>query len=278
MKPFMRIPALCAALLFTGFISGLSPESAQAQSPPAASRTIDLATAVSMAGRQRMLSQRMVKAYLMLGQGVSPDDARNILQQSIDQFDSQLITLKTFTPNQSVQINLANLDSEWKKFKPLITATPTQAGAAVLYDASEALQKVAHNVTLAYDNVRLVPQVHLVNLAGRQRMLTQRTAKFFLYRTWNLYSEAADMEMHLSRAHFTTVLLQLESSPYTTPPVRSLAAQIRSEWEPYKQLLLASRDPAEMRKYAQRVAESSEQLLTRTEQLVTMIMEQAQHY
>lgn len=274
-KKLMDRLLLCSRLLLAGLVFAVSPSTVNADSQLVSTADMDVATAVNLSGRQRMLSQRMVKAYLMLGQGIATDDARTILQKSIDQFEFQLATLKTFQPNPKVQSALAKLDFEWTKFKPLIIATPSKAGAVALYDANEALQSAAHNVTLAYEDVTLAPLDHLVNLAGRERMLTQRVAKFFLYRTWDLYVEPADMEMHLSRAHFTAVLIQLESSPLATKQIKELVAKIQREWEPYKEALLVSREPAKMRSNAKRVAELSEQLLASTEELVTLIVEQA---
>ena len=265
----------CSWLILAGLVFAVSPSAVIADSPLVSTTDMDTVTAANLSGRQRMLSQRMVKAYLMLGQGITTDAARTILQKSIERFEFQLATLKTFQPNPKVQSALANLDFEWKKFKPLIIATPSKAGAVALYDANEALQKAAHNVTLAYEDVTLAPLDHLVNLAGRQRMLSQRTAKFYLYRTWDLYLEPADMEMHLSRAHFTAVLIQLERSPLATTKIKELVAKIRREWEPYQQALLVSRDPAKMRNNAKRVAELSEQVLASTEELVTLIVDQA---
>lgn len=275
MKRFIHIFLFCAPLFFAGVALTLLPLSVQAESLPGATQTMDVATAVNLTGRQRMLSQRMVKAYLMLGQGIATDDARRILQQSIDQFESQLAALKTFQPNQQVQSALARLDTEWTKFKLLIVAPPNKEGAAALYDANEALQKAAHNATLACEDVTMAPLDHLVNIAGRERMLTQRMAKFFFYRTWNLYIEPAGMEMVLSRAHFTAVLIQIESSPYVTTRTKELAAKIRRDWEPYYQALFMSQAPDNMRSNAQRVAELSEQLLTETEELVALIVEHA---
>lgn len=276
MKPFMNRLLWCSGLLLMELVFAISPSPVHAESPQVATSKIDTATAVNLSGRQRMLSQRMVKAYLMLGQGITPDNARIILQESIDRFELQLATLKTFQPNPRVQSTLAKLDSEWAKFKPMIVEMPSKAGAVTLYDANEALQTAAHDVTLAYGNTTLSPHHRLIALAGRQRMLSQRAAKFYLYRAWDINSEPADMEMHFSRAHFTAVLIQLENSLLATTQTKALVAKIRGEWEPYRQALLVSREPAQMRANAERVVSLSEQVLASTEQLVTLIVEQAQ--
>jgi hypothetical protein len=237
---------------------------------------MDTVSAVNMAGRQRMLSQRMVKAYLMLGQGIAADDARTILQGSMSQFESQLATLKTFQPTSMVRSAVVNLEGAWTKCKALLKAAPNKAGAVELYDANEALQQAAHSATLAYEDVTGAPLDHLVNLAGRQRMLSQRMAKFYFYRTWELYDIPADMEMNLSRAHFTAVLIQIENSPLASAQIKAGVARIRREWEPYQQVLFAaSREPGKMRRDAPRVAELSERMLASTEELVTQIVAQA---
>ena len=56
-----------AALLVLGALLGGQPASAQEAS---------LAEAVNQAGYQRMLSQRIVKAYCQIGIGVMPDVSR----------------------------------------------------------------------------------------------------------------------------------------------------------------------------------------------------------
>ncbi|MDQ1316127.1 MAG: hypothetical protein QG662_2236 [Pseudomonadota bacterium] len=261
--------------LMTGLAFAVSPMPAHAEASLAATK-MDIASALNIAGRQRMLSQRMVKAYLMLGQGIASNSARAILQESINQFESQLATLKAFQPTPMVRSAVVNLESAWTPCKALLTAAPGKTGAVALYDANEALQKAAHNMTLAYAGNTAAPLDHLVSIAGRQRMLSQRMAKFYFYRTWELYDSPADMELHLSRAHFTAVLIQIENSPLVSAQVKASVVRIRREWEPYQQVLFASRDPANMRKDAARVAELSERVLTATEDLVAQLVAQAQ--
>lgn len=237
---------------------------------------MDVVSAVNMAGRQRMLSQRMVKAYLMLGQGIAPDHARALLQGSIDQFESQLMALKAFQPSPKVRLTLFALEGAWAKCKPLLIAPPSPAGAVELYDASEALQQAAHSAVLAYVDVNAAAIDHLVGLAGRQRMLSQRMAKFYFYRSWGLHDAPADMELHLSRAHFTAVLIQIESSPLVSAQARAALLQLRREWEPYQQALFASRDPVKMRRDAARVSRLSERVLAAADDLVAQLVAQSQ--
>ena len=73
------------------------PASLLAQSAPAAPR-LDTASAVDLAGRLRMLSQRIVKTYLQVGQSIAPEQATRLWQASIDQFESHLGTLRAFQP------------------------------------------------------------------------------------------------------------------------------------------------------------------------------------
>ena len=84
------------------------------------------------------------------------------------------------------------------------------------------------------------------------------------------------MELNLSRAHFTAVLNQIESSPLASAQTKAGVARLRREWEPYQQLLFANREPAKMRRDAARVAELSERVLASTEELVTQLVAQAQ--
>ena len=249
------------------------PVTVHAQTAPVAVQRMDTTHAVNVAGRQRMLAQRMTKAYLMLGQGIDPDGARAILQESVRLFETQLAALKAFQPNAAQAKPLAELDVVWARCKPLLTAQPTKLGADVLYDLSEELQQVAHHVTLVYRDVDSQPQDQLVNLAGRQRMLTQRMMKFYLYETWEINTAPADMELHLARAHFTAVLMQMETSPLTAPKIKTQVAELRRVWEPYQTALFASRDAAKMRRNAPLAAGLSERVLESTEKLVAMLID-----
>lgn len=265
------LPLALAALMAWG----LPPAAAQTPAPGAvASAGIDRVAAIDIAGRQRMLSQRMAKAYLLLVLGVDVERSRALLAESIERFDVQLATLKAAARTDDTGAALANLERQWVTFKAVLVQPPSRSGADALYDASEALQSAAHQVTLSLERGAGPPSERLVNLAGRQRMLTQRMAKFHLYRVWDAYAEAADMELHLSRAHFTAVLLRIERS-HDGAAIRDAVRRVREQWVPYEQTLFASRDPQHIRAGAARMAEASERVLAATEQLVAAVVDAA---
>ncbi|WP_245901433.1 type IV pili methyl-accepting chemotaxis transducer N-terminal domain-containing protein [Simplicispira suum] len=223
-----------------------------------------------------MLSQRITKTYLQVGQSIATAQAALILHASIKQFESHLGTLQAFQPTPAVRSAMAHLATQWRYFKAQLVAPPSEQGANMLYDANEALQQAAHRSTVAYENVSTAPLDHLIGIAGRQRMLTQRMAKFYFYRTWGLYDAPSNMELYLSRAHFTAVLPAIENSPFVSERVKAHVAQVRRVWEPYQQVLFASQNPAQMRNEAERVAELSEVVLVTTDELVALLLAQAQ--
>ena len=58
-------------------------------SPPAGAET-DWAEAINTAGRQRMLTQRITRAYVQAGLGANAGVATRQLEQSVTRFDGQL--------------------------------------------------------------------------------------------------------------------------------------------------------------------------------------------
>ena len=258
--------------LLGGALGPLLASTAHAQ--VAGPAKLDVPAAVDLSGRQRMLSQRTTKAYLQWGQSIAAEEARHLLHDSVARFASHLAALKGFAPQVVVQERLAALEARWNDFQSLLLAGERH-GATALYDASELLQTAAHRVTLAYEHLSASPLNQWVGIAGRQRMLSQRMAKFYLFRTWDIHDSAAGMELHLSRAHFTAVLKQLEGARLLDPQVRSAATRLRSVWKPCEEALFAEGTPAQLRLRAERVARESERVLAATEEVVALLVAQA---
>jgi hypothetical protein len=96
----------------------------------------DLNDAINKAGRQRMLSQRMGKAWLALVHEVEPNTARPVLDRSMALFDRQLVELKAFAPTPEIRDTYSKLESAWSDYKTtLVGSAPGKGGAAAVLAA-----------------------------------------------------------------------------------------------------------------------------------------------
>ena len=190
-----------------------------------------LGDAINKAGRQRMLSQRMAKAWMGIGQGVEVVAARRVLDQSVALFDRQLTELKAYAPAGDTRDTYAQLESAWSGFKALLTGTAPdrQQGKAVLEQAGKVLV-LANKGTGLLELQSGQPGARLVNTAGRQRMLSQRMAQFYLASAWDVESLASQGEITKARDEFVPALELLRNAPEATAEVRQSLTLADAQW------------------------------------------------
>jgi nitrate/nitrite-specific signal transduction histidine kinase len=191
----------------------------------------NLGDAINKAGRQRMLSQRMGKAWLCLGQGIQPDAARRVLDMSMALFDRQLVELKAFAPAGETRANYAQLEIVWSDYKAvLVGAAPTQEKAKMMLDQSGKVLALAHKGTGLFELQSGKPAGRLVNIAGRQRMLSQRMAEFYLAKNWNVDVANSQVEMIKARDEFVPALEILRNAPEATAEVKQELQLADNQW------------------------------------------------
>lgn len=199
--------------------------------PQAYAQITDLTGAINKAGRQRMLSQRMTKAYLCLGQQVQVPAATKVLEQSMALFDRQLVELKAYAPNGEVRSTFSQLASEWSAHKALLVGTvPSAANASKLLLQDNKLLDLANRGTVQLEHLSGKPLGKLVNLAGRQRMLSQRMAKYYLAMTWNLETDTAQSQIDAARKEFVEALNTLHTAPETTADIQRELVLADGQW------------------------------------------------
>lgn len=209
----------------------------------AGKRDGEQAVAIERAAFQRALSQRMAKGYLMLAQGVEPALAGRLLDEARTAFDRHLELLKLTAPSVGAKHQLAALQTRWAACRAVLDKPPTRDSCTELYTLNDELQAAAHSVLLAFEDAYRSPALRGLMLAGRLRMLSERMAKFWLYRHWNLNTAPADMELHLARAHFSATLLQVERLDLSVAAVAAIRA-LRLGWTAYDSLLQVERGVA----------------------------------
>ena len=216
------------------------------------------ADAVNRAGQVRMLSQRCVKALALrasIGAGAGPgagsrarlDDG---LAETLLRLQVNLDHLCTLPCNAALARQMADTNAAWLALKQLAdagAASPAPAGkgsamgatamsAAALHDAdsrAETLLLQADALTTALQAASGRRNLHIVNLCGRQRMLSQRLAKQALLAGLLPDAQAATQaaEAGLTIRDFEASLAALEQAPLASDAIRAALAQARGQWQ-----------------------------------------------
>jgi hypothetical protein len=194
-------------------------------------QVLDLNDAINKAGRQRMLSQRMGKAYLALVQNVEPALARQVLDRSMALFDRQHTELRAFASQPEVRDTYAAIEAVWSEYKgALVGAAPARAGVAAVLAQSGKVLALAHKGTQQYEALLNKPVGKLVNVAGRQRMLSQRMATFYLASVIQEQPAVAREEIAKARTEFLAGLQTLRNAPEATQKIKDELQLADAQW------------------------------------------------
>jgi AmiR/NasT family two-component response regulator len=222
-----------------------------------------VAEAMNRAGQQRMLSQRLVKLYALGCSRTETAAVSVLMRESVARVEDNLKVLENGLSSATYGDLTTSALAGWQALRRVLEAEARVGELPRLDALAEAMLAQANALVLALQSSGLARQAGVVNIAGRQRMLSQRMAKLALLQSTAADREAVARDLDETAAAFEEGMSRLGAAPLSTPEIRVLLERGDAAWQALRAAIAKASTPAGRIK----LAAASEELLELFDQL-----------
>ena len=227
---------------------------------------VDALNVVNRAAEQRMLSQRVAKAYVQIGLNVQPLAAKQEFDAATTRFEDNLRALEKAASGDVQKSSLDRLSKAWAALRQAARGQPRRETAIWIAHQADVVLAAAEEHLRNVQSVQKTGSAgRLVAQAGRQRMLSQRIAKAYLLISWGDTSEATREELDIAVNEFSGALNLLRQRSDNTADLGRELEEMAQHWE-WLQSALAAEGASTYRLI---VTEAAEAILVSADRVTT---------
>jgi len=209
-------------------------------------------TVINLAGKQRMLTQKMSKEALFMAKGIDADANKESLTKTVELFDKTLKGLAIGdkelnlpkTEDKDILAQLTKVTELWTPFKEniekVIAGKSDKATLEAIAKENLPLLKNMNKAVGMYAKAsgsKLDPEMaKTINLAGKQRMLTQKMTKELLLVANGIDTDANKENAKKTGGLFETTLKEL-TDKCKNDGIKNQLGTVAKLWGDYKAII-----------------------------------------
>lgn len=189
-----------------------------------------LSSAINKAGRQRMLTQRIIATYIQIGMDILTRKSTRQLNDAVNLFEEQLDELKKHRKSGKINEQLQRVTALWQPLQKIAREPIQKSKVAELRMIAEDALTASHRVVIMLQDESGTKKGQLVNVSGRQRMLSQRLSNLYMLQSWSFNSSEYSDDYSRAMNEFKGALTELSASSLSTAEINGKLNKAKREF------------------------------------------------
>jgi hypothetical protein len=194
--------------------------------------------AINSSGKTRMLAMKMAKLYGIQVLKDYPSGKKMIAQKDLgnakmtmNEIYKELLAYSPVASNKELVEIVKTAQSSWYQMEKMLSIPPSKTGFLDVLDISDTLLDDNEMMTSYIESLSPVPTSEIINMAGRQRMYSQKLARDYLAASMDVDKEYRIDLMLDAAVEFESAMLMMEGVSENTAKIKGLIKSITMmEW------------------------------------------------